>query len=116
MKIVVAIDSMKESLSSFPVGNIVSRAIKPVFPSCEVSVLPLRTAARGTVEALMEGLHGRILRVDVTGSVGERVSAKYGYVSERQLAVLDIAQVAGLTLVRQLRETRCIRRPTGVEN
>jgi len=55
MKDVIAIDSMRESLSSFRAGNIVRRAAKSVFPSCEVSVLPVADSGEGTVEALMEG-------------------------------------------------------------
>ena len=101
MKIVIAIDSMKESLSSFQAENIVSRAVKSVSHSCEVGVLPVANGGEGTAEALIEGLHGRILRVDAAGPVGERVSAKYGYVSERQLAVLDIARV--FRLIREMK-------------
>ena len=59
MKVVVAMDSMKGSLSSLEAGNAVSEGIHRVFCNAEVTVCPLADGGEGTVEALVAGMNGK---------------------------------------------------------
>lgn len=99
MKVVVAIDSLKGSLSSFEAGEVIREGIYSVLPDAEVCVRPLADGGEGTVEALTLGMGGRFVQVKVKGPLGEPVNCTYGIVEENKLAVMDIARAAGITLV-----------------
>lgn len=99
MKVVVAIDSLKGSLSSLEAGEIIRKGIYSVLPDAEVLVRPLADGGEGTVEALTLGMGGRFVQVKVKGPLGEPVNCTYGIVEENKLAVIDIAGAAGITLV-----------------
>ena len=97
MKIVVAIDSFKGSLSSMSAGQIASVAIKNVIPDAEVKIYPLADGGEGTVDALTDGLNGKIINLEVTGPLGTKLPSRYGKVN--QTAIIEMADAAGLTLV-----------------
>lgn len=99
MKITVAIDSFKGSLSSVEAGNAVKRAAERVFRDCKVSVRPLADGGEGTVEALCSGLGGEMISVEVTGPHGRPVNAEYCILPDGQTAVIEMASAAGITLV-----------------
>lgn len=98
MKVVVAIDSFKGSLSSLEAGNAVKDAVLRVDANAEVKVCPLADGGEGTVEALAVGLGGEMIETEVTGPLGERVLAKYCIVNG-STAVIEMAAAAGLPLV-----------------
>ena len=75
MKIVVAIDSLKGSLTSLEAGDAIRGGIFRVYPEAEVQVRPLADGGEGTVEALTLGMGGSIQKVSVTGPLGEKVEA-----------------------------------------
>ena len=99
MKITVAIDSLKGSLTSMEAGYAISEGISRVYPDAEVCVRPLADGGEGTVEALIAGMDGVYKKVKVTGPLGEKVEAVYGIIEETKTAIMDMAQAAGLTLV-----------------
>ena len=85
MKIVVAPDSFKGSLSAGEVAAAIEEGIKRVFPKVKIRKVPLADGGEGTVPALVEATGGRIREVEVTGPSGEKVKAKYGrYSLEKQ--------------------------------
>ncbi|MGN0240096.1 MAG: glycerate kinase [Candidatus Weimeria sp.] len=100
MKAIVAIDSFKGSLSSLEAGNAVKSGILKADPEAEVIVRPLADGGEGTVEALTTGMGGTIMTVSVTGPLGEKVNAKYGILSDGRIAVMEMSQAAGITLIR----------------
>lgn len=99
MKVVIAIDSFKGSLSTFQSGEAVSSALKEVYPSAEAVVSPLADGGEGTLEAIAYANGGRIKELSVCGPLGESVKAKYGIIEEKKTAVIEMAQAAGITLV-----------------
>lgn len=99
MKVTVAIDSLKGSLSSMEAGYAISEGITRVYPDAEVCVRPLADGGEGTVEALVAGMDGVYRTVTVTGPLGELVEAKYGVIEETKTAIMDMSQAAGITLV-----------------
>ena len=99
MKAVIAIDSFKGSLSSSEAGEAASRAIRYVFPEADIVQFPLADGGEGTVDALTEGLAGRIITTEVTGPLGKREASRYGIISDGRIAVIEMADAAGLTMV-----------------
>lgn len=98
MKVVVAIDSFKGSLSSLEAGEAAKRGILKSDPQAQVEIRPLADGGEGTVEALVQGMGGRICKVTVTGPLGNPVEAEYGIVGENT-AVIEMSAAAGITLV-----------------
>ena len=98
MKVAIAIDSFKGSLSSVAAGNAAAEGVRRVFPDAECRVRPLADGGEGTVDALVAGLGGELKRVTVTGPAGKPVNAKYGLLPDG-VAVMEMAEAAGITLV-----------------
>ena len=99
MKVVIAIDSFKGSISSPDAGAAIREGIHRVFPDAEVFVRPLADGGEGTVEALTLGMHGRIRTVTVTGPLGTPVEAVYGILDDSKTAIIEMSAAAGITLV-----------------
>lgn len=99
MKVVVAIDSFKGSLSSAEAGNAVKAGVLSAIPDARVIVKPLADGGEGTTDALIDGLGGTRIDLEVTGPMGTPVSAYYGYIPDQKTAVIEMASAAGITLV-----------------
>ena len=99
MNVLVAIDSFKGSLSSQEASRAVCCGILDVFPDSEVTCIPIADGGEGTTEALIPSLGGRFIEKTVVGPLGTSVSAKYGWVPEQHLAVIEVASAAGLAMV-----------------
>ena len=99
MKVVVAIDSFKGSLSSLEAGDAIKCGVLKAIPNAEVFVSPLADGGEGTVEALTKGMGGTLESVEVTGPLGEKVDCIYGILRESKTAVMEMAGASGITLV-----------------
>lgn len=99
MKIVIAVDSLKGSLSSMEAGQAAAEGIRRADPEAEVFIRPLADGGEGTVQALVDGMGGKWESVSVTGPLGSPVRCDYGIVESTRTAVIEIAGAAGLTLV-----------------
>ena len=98
MKVVIAIDSFKGSLSSLEAGEAVREGVLKADGSAKAVIRPLADGGEGTVDALAIGLGGEMIEAEVTGPLGESVKAKYCIV-KGSTAVIEMAQAAGLPLV-----------------
>ena len=103
MKITIAMDSLKGSLTSLEAGRRAAEGIRRVYPDAEIRIRPLADGGEGTVEALTNGLGGRLRRVSVTGPLGEPAQCTYGILPDSKTAVIEMAQAAGLTLIAEER-------------
>ncbi|WP_076587732.1 glycerate kinase [Vibrio ostreicida] len=99
MKVVIAPDSFKESLSSSEVAFAIKEGLNRVFPDAELAVVPIADGGEGTVNAFLEGGFGMAVSLTVTGPVGDKVTAYYGLSTDGQTAVIEMAQASGLHLV-----------------
>lgn len=99
MKIVVAVDSLKGSLTSLEAGNAIKQGISRAIPDAEVFVRPLADGGEGTVEALVLGMNGRNVSVTVSGPLGKPVECVYGILEESKTAIVEMSGAAGITLV-----------------
>lgn len=90
MKVVIAIDSLKGSMTSMEAGRAIKEGILTVDPSTEVIVKPLADGGEGTTEALAEGLGGEMIHVNVHGPLENPVDAAYGMISESKTAIMEM--------------------------
>lgn len=99
MKIVIAPDSYKESLSALEVATAIERGFREIFPEAVYVKLPVADGGEGTVEAMIAATQGRIVHVLVTGPLGERVEGFYGLSGDEQSAFIEMAAASGLESV-----------------
>ena len=99
MKIIVAPDSYKGCMSALGVAQAMERGILRVFPNAEVGKIPIADGGEGTVEALIAATNGTLKQVEVTGPLGEPVTAHWGILGDSQTAVIEMAAASGLPLV-----------------
>lgn len=98
MKIVVATDSFKGCMTSMEAGQAIKDGILNALDA-EVKVFPLADGGEGTVEALMTCLNGERIQVNVTGPLGEKTESYYGILPDGITAVMEMANVAGITML-----------------
>ncbi|WP_122643346.1 glycerate kinase family protein [Luxibacter massiliensis] len=114
MKVVIAIDSLKGSLSSMEAGFAAKEGILRAHPDAQVIVRPLADGGEGTTDALIEGMGGQKIDVTVTGPMGEKITAYYGYLKESDTAVIEMASAAGITLVPEQQKNPLLATTYGV--
>ena len=99
MKIIVAPNSFKGSLSATQAANAIANGVREVFPDAEVVEIPVADGGEGTVEALVSAHHGTYEWVNVEGPLGDPVLASYGLIDGRKTAVAELASASGYVLV-----------------
>ena len=99
MKIVVAIDSFKGSLTSLQAGSAVKDAINRLDDKHQVLVKPLADGGEGTVEALAESTNAQMIELSVKGPLLNPVNAKYCILKDTNTAIIEMAAASGITLI-----------------
>ncbi|WP_087016560.1 glycerate kinase [Thaumasiovibrio subtropicus] len=99
MKIVIAPDSYKESLTAMQVADAMEAGFRHVFPDAEYLKLPMADGGEGTVQSLVDASGGEIIHCEVTGPLGNKVEAFYGLMGEGETAVIEMAAASGIHLV-----------------
>lgn len=99
MKIIIAPDSFKESLSALEAADAIERGFKTVFPGADYRKLPMADGGEGTVQSLIDATNGWIKERVVTGPLGESVKAFFGMMGDGKTAVIEMAAASGLHLV-----------------
>ncbi|MGO4743002.1 glycerate kinase [Serratia quinivorans] len=97
-KVVIAPDSFKESLSALAVAEAIERGFRQIFPQVQYVKLPMADGGEGTVDSMVAATGGEIVRVEVTGPLGQPVQAFYGLLGEGDTAVIEMAAASGLHL------------------
>lgn len=115
-KIVIVIDSFKGSMSSLEAGAAAAAGIRNSIKAkmtdigtgknnqsgtsdMEIVIKPIADGGEGTTEALVAGLNGEFVDVNVTGPLGNPITARYGMIPKEKLAVMEMAEAAGITLL-----------------
>jgi len=104
MKAVIAIDSLKGSLTSLEAGEAIKKGIMKVYKEAEVVIRPVADGGEGTAVALTLGMNGKLEKVKVTGPLGKEVEAEYGILEPSEThkvktAIIEMSAAAGITLV-----------------
>lgn len=101
MKVVIAIDSFKGSLTSIEAANTIKNAIISVRPDYNVIAKPLADGGEGTLDALIDCLNAKKIEIYATNPQGKRQSCYYGYIESSKTAIIEVAAACGITLVSQ---------------
>lgn len=99
MKILVAPDSFKGSLTAMEVSENIKRGIHNFDSKIDVDLLPMADGGEGTVQSLVDATEGEIIEKEVTGPLGNKVKAFYGLLGDGKTAVIEMAAASGLPLV-----------------
>jgi glycerate kinase len=103
VKVLVAPDSYKGSLTALAVAEAIERGVRAVFPDAEVEKIPIADGGEGTVDALVVATGGRVVETEVSGPLAEPVRARWGVLGDGSTAVIEMAAASGLPLVPQPR-------------
>lgn len=99
MKIIIAPDSYKESLTAMEVATAIEAGFRQVMPTAEYIKLPMADGGEGTVQSLVDASNGTIIEHAVTGPLGTQVNAFFGLMGDGKTAVIEMAAASGLHLV-----------------
>jgi glycerate kinase len=99
MKIIVAPNTFKGSLSATQASKAIARGVREAFPDAEVVEIPVADGGEGTVEALVSANNGTYEWVNVEGPLGDPVLASYGLIDGGRTAVVELATASGFTLI-----------------
>jgi glycerate 2-kinase len=102
VKIVIAPDSFKGSLSAPEVCEWVARALLDTIPAADVVSVPMADGGEGTLEALVKATLGRTVPIRVPGPLREEVDSKYGVLGDGKTVVIELANIAGLPMVPEV--------------
>lgn len=99
MKIVVAPQSLKGSLTAAETGRAIAEGARAVYPDAEMRIVPVADGGEGTTQALVDATGGKLLEREVTGPLGKPVQAFFGLLGDGHTAVIEMAASSGLPLV-----------------
>lgn len=99
MRVVVAPQSLKGSLSAQEAGLAIAQGLARVFPDAPVEIIPMADGGEGTVQALVDATAGELILQEATGPLGEPVQAIWGVLGDNKTAVIEMAASSGLPLV-----------------
>lgn len=103
LSILVAPNAFKESLSAVDAARSMAKGVRRALPKAHVIEVPIADGGDGTLEAVISGTAGRILRARVTGPLGNKISAEYGITGDGKTAVIEMSRASGLALVPSAR-------------
>lgn len=99
MRIVIAPQSLKGSLTAAETGQAIAQGARRVYPEADIDIVPIADGGEGTAQALVDATGGQLIAQQVTGPLGEPVQAFFGLLGDGQTAVIEMASCAGLPLV-----------------
>ena len=99
MKIVIAPQGFKGNLTALEVARAIETGVKRIVPDAETVLKPMADGGEGTVQALVDATGGEMMSTEVTGPLQERVKARWGILSDKTTAVIEMASASGLPLV-----------------
>jgi glycerate 2-kinase len=99
MKIVIAPDSFKGSLTAVEAAKAIEKGIHKAFPDSVSLCLPVADGGEGTLDTLVAATNGQKISVYVTGPLGQKVEAEYGILGDGKTCIIEMAKASGLSLV-----------------
>ena len=99
MKIVVAPDSFKESMSAKEVCDSIEKGLLSVSKDWEIVKVPMADGGEGTLEALVDATNGKIFNEKTLNPLGKEITSKFGILGGKNIAVIEMASTSGLELI-----------------
>lgn len=107
MKIIIAPDSFKDSLSAEGVAQAIAAGLAQVWPDAQLVQCPMADGGEGTVEAVLAACNGQLRRQTVRGPLGATVEANWGWLADSHTAIIEMAEASGLQLVPSGQRDAC---------
>ncbi len=107
MKIVIAPDSFKDSLSAADVASAIARGLRQALPDAQLVERPMADGGEGTMQAIMAACQGELRSLTVEGPLGEPAQARWGWLPEGRTAVIEMAEASGLQLLQRQQRDAC---------
>lgn len=101
MKIVLAPDSYKNSLTAKQVAQSMKKGFAKVYPDAEFVNVPMADGGEGTVQSLVDARNGQMVTETVVNPLGNKTQAQYGLIDDGQVAVIEMAQASGIQFINQ---------------
>ena len=101
MKIILAIDSFKGSLSSKEAEDAAAQGIQDIIPDCRIEAIPIADGGEGTLSVLLESTDGVYHKVQAHNPCMELITAQYGISKDGNTAFIEMANISGLPLIRE---------------
>ena len=108
MKIVIAPDSFKDSLSAQGVADAIALGLTGVWPDAQLVKCPMADGGEGTVESILAACEGQLRRTSVRGPLGTPVDAAWGWLPQSLTAIIEMAEASGLQLVAPGQRDACV--------
>ena len=108
MKIVIAPDSFKDSLSAQAVADAIASGLAEVWPDAELVKCPMADGGEGTIEAVLDACEGQWMSAQVSGPLGDSVSAQWGWLAQSRTAIIEMAMASGLQLLTRAQRDACL--------
>lgn len=99
MKIVIAPDSFKESLTALEVARAIQQGFARVFPEAEYQLVPMADGGEGSVQSLVDATHGSLQKISVIAPLANEVEGFFGLSGDQKTAFIEMAAASGLHLV-----------------
>lgn len=107
MKVVIAPDSFKDSLSAHDIAKAIASGWQKVFPDAEIIQCPMADGGEGSIDAVLEVCSGQWREQIVQGPLGESVRAKWGWLDAKKIAIIEMAQASGIQLLQSSQRDAC---------
>lgn len=107
MKIVIAPDSFKDSLSAEGVARAIAKGLAEILPNAELVQCPMADGGEGTVDAILAVVDGERREAQVSGPLGQQVTARWGWLPESRTAIIEMAEASGLQLIALEQRDAC---------
>lgn len=101
MKIIIAPDSFKGSLTAREAASIMERGVRAAMPDAEIDIIPMADGGEGTLEALVSSTNGEYKEAEAVDPLGRPMSGKYGILVDGKTAIIEMASVSGLLLLKK---------------
>ena len=108
MKIVIAPDSFKDSLSAQAVADAIASGLAEVWPDAELVKCPMADGGEGTIEAVLDACEGQWMSAQVSGPLGDSVVAQWGWLAQSRTAIIEMAMASGLQLLTLKQRDACL--------
>lgn len=99
MKILIAPDSFKGSLSALEVADNIEKGILKVDKDIEIIKVPMADGGEGTLQSLVDSHAGEIIEKEVTGPLGNKINSYFGFLNKSKTGVIEMALASGLPLI-----------------
>src|SRR5512133_4081631 len=99
MRILIAPNAMKGSISAFGFANAIAEGLQMASDSFELVKCPLADGGDGTLEVLINALGGIFIPIEVHDPLGRMIISRFGWVSESKCAIIEMAEASGLSLL-----------------